>query len=614
MTQYADTKRPNMFQKGAPWVFPTEAALSQLVEELSHTCEGLEAEDQPYSQVVVQEYRQQLLDTAPHEASLAHGCALHSLLLHCPVQQALPATASQATPRPARAARAVLQAGHESAARSPAALQQQRSSGSALRGWLDFMTPGRAAQGAMQMAKHAPTEVRETVERGLRQDISSSPDMLKQATRHWGQPAGLQGVFRKLMQGELVRVVAIGGSVTTGMGARNLTEAYPYRIVQWLRSLGTDERPAKVEFVNSAVSATTSSYTSQCMHDFVPADADLVLVEFSVNDWEVVDAQNFAWMDNSLRRGFERLIRKLLGMDSSPAVLLLHWWAPLHFKSSFWNVAEDELDTIGSYYDLQSISYRNAMYKLIMADQPGFRLEEIMCDIVHPNPLGHRYFADLVIGYMQQVLADMLLESALPAASAHRLPPPLFSGNEVQGDAICLKGEDLKGAVVKLTGSWKWVNEAKQGSKQPKWGYTSSSVGDALTLRVSRSKAAAPLLGFGGGNSTVLVGLGVLRSYKGMGAAAVACTQGCTCSPQVFELQHKQQVSQVYWVYLLVSLLSKADCHMTVTVAESADRENGGTKVKVTSLMVSEDERAESTNVFTVLNSTDAEGNNSGKR
>ena len=41
------------------------------------------------------------------------------------------------------------------------------------------------------------------------------------------------------------------------------------------------------------------------------------------------------------------------------------------------------------------------------------------------------------------------------------------------------------------------------------------------------------------------------------------------------------QVSQVYWVYLLVSLLSKADCHVTVTVAESADTESGGTKVKV---------------------------------
>ena len=40
---------------------------------------------------------------------------------------------------------------------------------------------------------------------------------------------------------------------------------------------------------------------------------------------------------------------------------------------------------------VQSISYRNAMFKPIMADRPGFRMEEIMCDIVHPNALGHRF-------------------------------------------------------------------------------------------------------------------------------------------------------------------------------------------------------------------------------
>ena len=40
---------------------------------------------------------------------------------------------------------------------------------------------------------------------------------------------------------------------------------------------------------------------------------------------------------------------------------------------------------------MQSISYRNAMFKPIMADRPGFRMEEIMCDIVHPNALGHRF-------------------------------------------------------------------------------------------------------------------------------------------------------------------------------------------------------------------------------
>ena len=47
--------------------------------------------------------------------------------------------------------------------------------------------------------------------------------------------------------GEKVTVVAIGGSVTTGMGARNLSDAYPYRIAQWLRTLGSGEHPAQVE-------------------------------------------------------------------------------------------------------------------------------------------------------------------------------------------------------------------------------------------------------------------------------------------------------------------------------------------------------------------------------
>ena len=96
--------------------------------------------------------------------------------------------------------------------------------------------------------------------------------------------------------------------------------------------------------------------------------------------------------------------------------------------------------------------------------------------------------------------------------------------------------------VACMQGDWNWVNEAKQGAKQSKWGYISSSVGDELTLKLSRSNSAASMLGLESGNSSVLVGLGVLKSYKDMGAAAVSCSQGCTCTPQVFEMQHKQEV------------------------------------------------------------------------
>ena len=93
-------------------------------------------------------------------------------------------------------------------------------------------------------------------------------------------------------------------------------------------------------------------------------------------------------------------------------------------------------------------------------------------------------------------------------------------------------------------GSWRWVDEAKAGSKQPKWGYVSDSVGDELTLRITEGPRSPRVLGLGGtgGNSSVLAGLGLLKSYRGMGAAAVSCAKGCSCTPQVFELQHKQEV------------------------------------------------------------------------
>ena len=38
----------------------------------------------------------------------------------------------------------------------------------------------------------------------------------------------------------------------------------------------------------------------------------------------------------------------------------------------------------------QSISFRGAMFHRVMTGQPGFRMDQIMCDVVHPNALGHR--------------------------------------------------------------------------------------------------------------------------------------------------------------------------------------------------------------------------------
>ena len=39
------------------------------------------------------------------------------------------------------------------------------------------------------------------------------------------------------------------------------------------------------------------------------------------------------------------------------------------------------------------------------------------------------------------------------------------------------------------------------------------------------------------------VGVGMLKSYQHMGVAEVACTEGCSCEPQAFDLHQEEKVS-----------------------------------------------------------------------
>ena len=64
-----------------------------------------------------------------------------------------------------------------------------------------------------------------------------------------------------------------------------------------------------------------------------------------------------------------------------------------------------------------------------------------------------RYFADLIIAYLQDVLALTLLTPA-PVAAAPRLTPPMFPGNDGAGAAVCLKGEAFRQTVASMQVWW----------------------------------------------------------------------------------------------------------------------------------------------------------------
>lgn len=57
----------------------------------------------------------------------------------------------------------------------------------------------------------------------------------------------------------------------------------------------------------------------------------------------------------------------------------------------------------------------------------------------------------------------------------------------------------------------------------------------------------------GQSNVTVVVGLGLLRSYAGVGTALASCGAGCTCDPERFDLIHKALVRPGSCTLLLTS-------------------------------------------------------------
>ena len=89
------------------------------------------------------------------------------------------------------------------------------------------------------------------------------------------------------------------------------------------------------------------------------------------------------------RAGFERLLRKLSKLPAWPAMLYLHVYQPTYMGFSFWKGAEMEMETILQYYNVPTVSARNALFHMTMANVTGFSDDDIHCG-VHPNPLGHR--------------------------------------------------------------------------------------------------------------------------------------------------------------------------------------------------------------------------------
>ena len=202
-----------------------------------------------------------------------------------------------------------------------------------------------------------------------------------------GNNARLKRVIERAGQGEEITLVTIGGSITEGAGAADYRECWASRFAVRFGTAYGIQNGANVHLVNAGVGGTPSPfgwmrYQREAVSRVPEADADglpdVVVIEFSVNDWE----------EPTKHRCYESMVKEILDAPNEPAVILLF----AVFRNGF-NLQE-ELRKIGSRYGLMMVSIKDGFY-----GQIGKKLtaEEFFFDEYHPTSMGHRIMTDCLM-------------------------------------------------------------------------------------------------------------------------------------------------------------------------------------------------------------------------
>ncbi len=333
---------------------------------------------------------------------------------------------------------------------------------------------------------------------------------------------------------------------------------------------------ASLRYVNGAVPSTGPPFFAACLEYRVPADAALVLLEFTVNGLN--SQASLAGMEGTVRR----LLQRGNGSAVPPALLLVDWFtrfpgiarahpggpAPQASAGWFTDTGAANSGPVGEYYDVPRVSMRSALLADDVAATPGLRFEDWGSDWSHPNAAGHALIAEAVVGMLARALEHAPREHGRPqaplaasaVASGERAAvaalPPLVPGNCAETlHATCRFGEDLRSTVSAPPRGWLFdeADPLKPGWRVDANASDAEFSENALTLRFDAYNAgtAAFVAGWDSGD------------------ADFSCAGNCSC--QHSDVRAYRTVGRVMEQHLLRFDVGGAGCELTVRArADSA--------------------------------------------
>ena len=400
--------------------------------------------------------------------------------------------------------------------------------------------------------------------------------------------------------------------------------------------------------VNAAHDGTPAQNMLPCLFTHVPRKVGLVVIEFG------------SLALHLHLPAVEAVVRKLQGLQPPPVIVFLtirglckrtprqtpqtiryvlnsHWELYTRNETTAWVRAEHEFTSVCKHYGVACLSLYEATIDAMLARAPGFSLEDVSLDCLHPSNgrRGTDYLFDTLVNWLERGLGlreqgDAASRQGPTAAiGAGTLPQPMHPQNENVGpDGTCYtfgNAGSTKSPISQRMRNVPWRSaqcdaercefvrarecpdansrEFRTGGPPPGWSFCKRSLnmrGGAIgkispgvlalkpgaeleftpDTRVQSSGAADdPRL-------KVQAGLEFLVSWEGMGRVALRCVRGCTCHEQRLDAHRTSNVhnESIFLRHFFHLRGAAADCTLALRVLNESS--SGAHKFKVRSLFV----------------------------
>lgn len=277
---------------------------------------------------------------------------------------------------------------------------------------------------------------------------------------------------RKLQNGEEIRVVFFGGSVTAGYGSSNgETRSWRGLTCTWMK-----ERFPQASFrMIPTPIGESGTYLGvyRLQTDVIAQKPDLLFIEYAINDkYKGADVQTAALQYETIVRE----VRQALPLCDIVTVLVTDRSAAERLPDLYPAAAGHE--RIAAAYGISTLNVGGAL----MRDIGGFdKWDTYILDIVHPRDAGYEFYSRPVIEYLEHALFDAIAD---PDDTPKPLPL-LQSKHLLDGDRRSLFGRQMDDAVTNADG-FAFCDELYYGpSLTPHNGYYVAKEGEeaSLTLR-----------------------------------------------------------------------------------------------------------------------------------